>query len=293
MEGDTYTRSRLLTRGALEVGSFFVGAGELRTAVSGSQLGSRISKVKGLSQLTDWSALTKRAGQLTGNAFDQLRHLKEGRSFLYEALGQIKRENRLAAAIGTVRQDFSRHPARVHLGKVAEKADDVARVVDKVEDGVRLSEKTLDATARFDEHSIVNYTDKMTGKYTAKDVEVLTKLTTHNANSKTALLGYFEESSVRSYEQIAHVNGFTYFDSGSEGWKAMSKVAPNLAEKVNKEFLMKQIQAGKDIVLSSNPYEAIQKAKAGKGKSYAKELDILAKYGYKIESYGQFWRAYK
>ena len=114
----------------------------MRTAVSGSQIGSRISKVKGLSQLTDWSALTKRAGQLRGNAFDQLRYLKEGRSFLYEALGQIKRENRLAAAIGTVRQDFSRHPARVHLGEVAEKADDVARVVDKVEDGVRLSEKT-------------------------------------------------------------------------------------------------------------------------------------------------------
>ena len=131
-----------MTRGALEVGSFFVGAGELRTAVSGSQIGSRISKVKGLSQLTDWSALTKRAGQLTWNAFDQLRHLKEGQSFLYEALGQLKREDRLAAAIGTVRQDFSRHPARVHLGKVAEKADDVARVVDKVEDGVRLSEKT-------------------------------------------------------------------------------------------------------------------------------------------------------
>ncbi len=139
MEGDTYTRSRLLTRGALEVGSFFVGAGELRTAVSGSQIGSRISKVKGLSQLTDWSALTKRAGQLTGNAFDQLRHLKEGRSFLYEALGQIKRENRLAAAIGTVRQDFSRHPARVHLGKVAEKAEDVARVVDKVEDATKVN----------------------------------------------------------------------------------------------------------------------------------------------------------
>ena len=83
--------------------------------------------MKGLSQLTDWSALTKRAGQLTGNAFDQLRHLKEGRSFLYEALGQLKSKDRLAAAIGTVRQDFSRHPARVHLGKVAEKAEDVVK----------------------------------------------------------------------------------------------------------------------------------------------------------------------
>ena len=80
--------------------------------------------MKGLSQLTDWSALTKRAGQLTWNAFDQLRHLKEGQSFLYEALGQLKREDRLAAAIGTVRQDFSRHPARVHLGKAAEKVED-------------------------------------------------------------------------------------------------------------------------------------------------------------------------
>ena len=61
----------------------------------------------------------------------------------------------------------------------------------------------------------------------------------------------------------------------------------------NKEFLLKQIQEGKDFVLTSNPYKAKQLAEIGKGVSFANELDILEINGYKIESYGQFWRAYK
>ena len=64
--------------------------------------------------------------------------------------------------------------------------------------------------------------------------------------------------------------------------------------KVNDKFLLKQIEAGKDFVLTSNPHMAIQIAdRTGKGKSYVNELKLLKENGYKIESYGQFWRAYK
>ena len=176
--------------------------------------------------------------------------------------------------------------------KVANKLDDVGRVVGKTND-VHVAQEVLQTTNRFNESSIVDYAGKMNKKYTKTDIEKLTELTTHNADSPTALLGYFEGDSVYSYEQIAHANGFTYFDAGHDGWNAIAKVDPTLATAVNKEFLLKQIQEGKDFVLTSNPYKAKQLAEIGKGVSFANELDILEINGYKIESYGQFWRAYK
>ena len=176
--------------------------------------------------------------------------------------------------------------------KVANKLDDVGRVVGKTND-VHVAQEVLQTTNRFNESSIVDYAGKMNKKYTKTDIEKLTELTTHNADSPTALLGYFEGDSVYSYEQIAHANSFTYFDAGHDGWNAIAKVDPTLATAVNKEFLLKQIQEGKDFVLTSNPYKAKQLAEIGKGVSFANELDILEINGYKIESYGQFWRAYK
>ncbi|HEM4129668.1 TPA: hypothetical protein U1W61_001384 [Streptococcus suis] len=130
--------------------------------------------------------------------------------------------------------------------------------------------------------------------YTQTDINKLTELTTHNANSDTALLGYFEFESVTSYEQIAHANGYTYFDAGNRGWEAITKVDLDLPYKVNDEFLMKQIREGKDFILTSNPYSAKQIADTtGKGKSYVQELKLLIENGYKIEVYGNFWRATK
>ena len=108
------------------------------------------------------------------------------------------------------------------------------------------------------------------------------------------MLGYFEESSVRSYEQIAHANGFTYVDAGSEGWKAMAKVDGELAPKVNKEFLVQQIKEGKDFVLTSNPSKAFDAWHfEHKGESFYKEMIFLQNNGYKFEKYGNFWRVYK
>ncbi|HEL0247595.1 TPA: hypothetical protein TUD09_001907, partial [Streptococcus equi subsp. zooepidemicus] len=159
---------------------------------------------------------------------------------------------------------------------------------------ITLSEKVIDTKVRFDEPSIVAYAKSMSKNYTEADVAKLTELTTHNAKSKTALLGYYEANSVTSYEQIAHQNKLTYFDAGSDGWNAMSRVDSKLAYKVNDEFLLKQIKEGKNFILSSNPFKA-QELYDNKhiGKSYVKELDILAEKGYRIQKYGDYWRAYK
>ncbi|HEL0601672.1 TPA: hypothetical protein TUS96_001742 [Streptococcus equi subsp. zooepidemicus] len=160
---------------------------------------------------------------------------------------------------------------------------------------ITLSEKVLDTKVRFDEPSIVAYAESMSKNYTKADVAKLTELTIHNAKSKTALLGYYEANSVTSYEQIAHQNKLTYFDAGSDGWNAMSKVDRKLAPRVNKEFLVQQTKEGKDFILSSNPYKARQYFidSMGKGESFMNEMNFLRDSGYKFEKYGKFWRAYK
>ncbi|HEL1147935.1 T7SS effector LXG polymorphic toxin [Streptococcus equi] len=159
---------------------------------------------------------------------------------------------------------------------------------------ITLSEKVLDTKVRFDEPSIVAYAESMSKNYTEADVAKLTELTTHNAKTKTALLGYYEANSVTSYEQIAHQNKLTYFDAGSDGWNAMSRVDSKLAQRVNREFLIKQIEKRKTFILTSNPYTAQSIADvSGIGKSYAKEIQILAENGYNIEKFEGFWRAYK
>ncbi|HEL1074915.1 TPA: hypothetical protein TVE87_000844 [Streptococcus equi subsp. zooepidemicus] len=168
----------------------------------------------------------------------------------------------------------------------------VARVTKPAK--ITLSEKVLDTKVRFDESRIVAYAESMSKNYTEADVAKLTELTTHNAKSKTALLGYYKANSVTSYEQIAHQNKLTYFDAGSDGWNAMSRVDSKLAYKVNDEFLIRQIKKGKDFVLTSNPYKAKRIAvETGIGKSYVNELLLLRETGYKIEKFGKFWRAYK
>ncbi|HEL0720688.1 LXG domain-containing protein [Streptococcus equi subsp. zooepidemicus] len=168
----------------------------------------------------------------------------------------------------------------------------VARVTKPAK--ITLSEKVLDTKVRFDESRIVAYAESMSKNYTEADVAKLTELTTHNAKSQTALLGYYEANSVTSYEQIAHHNKLTYFDAGSDGWNAMSRVDSKLAQRVNREFLIKQIEKRKTFILTSNPYTAQSIADvSGIGKSYAKEIQILAENGYSIEKFEGFWRAYK
>ena len=187
-------------------------------------------------------------------------------------------------------------------GKLSHLADNLSAfaknlggsVEDFSENTVKFFEKPLSTIDRFNEIDIVSYAETMKKNYTEIDVAKLTDLTTHNTESKTALLGYFQPNSVTSYEQVAHANGWTYFDAGSNGWNAMWKVDPDLAYKVNDEFLLKQIQEGKNFILSSNPETAdFVFHTTGKGESFMNEMNILRENGYKFENFGNMWRAYK
>ena len=195
-------------------------------------------------------------------------------------------------------------PGSSSINKISNKLDDfskarklrVSNLDEMVGEGgnIKFHENPLSTAKRFNEADIIDYAQTMGKHYTADDIAKLTELTTHNADSKTALLGYFEPNSVQSYEQVAHANGWTYFDAGNDGWGAMAKIDPQLATKVNEEFLIKQIREGKDFILSSDPYKATQFFRTtGKGKSFMNEINLLRNSGYKFEKYGNMWRAYK
>ncbi|HEL1613153.1 hypothetical protein HO665_04635 [Streptococcus suis] len=63
---------------------------------------------------------------------------------------------------------------------------------------------------------------------------------------------------------------------------------------LNDEYLIKQIQNSKDFVLISDPYKARLIADTtGRGISHANEIDILINNGYRIETFGNYWRAIK
>lgn len=166
-------------------------------------------------------------------------------------------------------------------------------------ESIKVAQTPLKAEVRFNESAIGDYTKQMTGNYTQKDVNELTKLTTHNANSNTALLGKFEQNSVKSYEQIAYENGFTYFDAGNNGWSAMANMDTQLAYNVNEQFLKEQIQSGKEFVLTNNPDDAMKLynnsiLNGAQPPSYSLEMKLLKDSGYTWENFGNgTWKAVK
>lgn len=160
---------------------------------------------------------------------------------------------------------------------------------------VNVPAQFLKTAERFNEGAIGDYAKTMSANYTQKNIDDLTKLTTHNASSNTALLGKYTEESVTSYEQIAYENGFTYFDAGNQGWADIASVNPQLAYDVNAQFLKEQIKSGKEFVLSDNPDVAMDlfKQLGDKAPSYSKEMEQLREAGYSWVKDGEFWRAIK
>jgi Bacillus transposase protein. len=160
---------------------------------------------------------------------------------------------------------------------------------------VKLPPAVVKTSERFSESAIGDYAKTMSANYTQKNIDDLTKLTTHNGSSNTALLGKYTKDSVTSYEQIAYENGFTYFDAGNQGWADIANVNPQLAYDVNAQFLKEQIQNGKEFVLSDNPDEAMNlfKQLGDKAPSYSKEMEQLREAGYSWVKDGEFWRAIK
>ena len=283
--GDFYTYGKY----TFDVASLFIGGAEIKGALNGTKIGTKT--LEGLTAFKSMSraALAKNSSQMVTKIERLLQYgddtIKALTNKILDTPFQVGEGLAHAGAshskTSTTLREFFKERGVV-FGKVGREAV------------LTVPNKPLATLERFKEAYIVDYAGTMSKNYTEADIANLTKLTTHNAESKTALLGYFEAGSVMSYEQLAHANGFTYFDAGNKGWKAMTKVSSDLPFKVNDDFLVKQIQEGKNFVLTSDPHVAIQIAdRTGKGKSYVNELKLLKENGYKIESYGNFWRAYK
>lgn len=181
------------------------------------------------------------------------------------------------------------------LGVGAKGAELAEGVVDiaKVERGVSIGEKYLSTAERFNTSRIVDYAgtiDKLNIR--PEDIDALVKFTTHNENADTVLLGKHKVKSVGSYEQVAYTNGMMYFDAGEDGWRSMMSVNKDLPIDVNDEFLRKPIESGKNFVLNDDPYKEIyDRKKLNVETSYYKELMLLDKNGYKIEKFGNVWKA--
>ena len=106
------------------------------------------------------------------------------------------------------------------------------------------------------------------------------------ANAEKVVLGKYYEGSPQSYEQIAKSLDAQYFDL--DNWSELrSTYSREEIWKINREFLSRQIDSGRDIYLSSNPFQYI-----GDGSYYGDELQFLADAGFSfVEEAEGLWHA--
>lgn len=135
-----------------------------------------------------------------------------------------------------------------------------------------------------------------TGRMTDEHIKAILEFATHNGDSSTIVLGKYGDGGPDAYLNIARnwEPPGTYFDLGEEGWrKILNSVAGDSDEmwRINKAFLEQQINAGKEIVLSHNPWNELVKDP----KSYfSDELRFLDEAGYKfIEKDGKYYAVKK
>ena len=100
------------------------------------------------------------------------------------------------------------------------------------------------------------------------------------------MLGKKLSNSPNSYEKVAEKMNAKYFDL--DKWEELSQYYPREEMwKINEEFLSRQIESGKDIYLSSNPFQYM-----GDGSSFANEIQYLVDNGFEfIETTGGLWHA--
>ncbi|MDO8342616.1 MAG: hypothetical protein Q7T48_05400 [Cellvibrio sp.] len=113
---------------------------------------------------------------------------------------------------------------------------------------------------------------------------------THNSSSEILYLGRYSQNR-DSYEVVANNRDGTYFQM--DNWFPVSQeVGLDKMWNINEAFLQKQIDLGKEIILTHDPY--FPKDLFG-GASYEKEIEFLRKNGYtefeKTED--GYWRAIK
>lgn len=123
------------------------------------------------------------------------------------------------------------------------------------------------------------------------------KEATHNADADTVYLGKYhaikDESGewilqADSYDAIAEANDGTYFSLEQSKWNQISKDYGKASlDRLNKQFLIEQTDAGKKIIITHDPLsEALRKDSA-----FGKEMQFLEDKGYEFIKSGDFWEA--
>ncbi len=107
---------------------------------------------------------------------------------------------------------------------------------------------------------------------------------THNDKYSRVVLGKFKQDGIK-YTDVAKKMHATYFDLGDEWNVIEAEIGKKNMWYINREFLNKQIDAGKEILLSHDPEKATG--------FFAKEIEYLLSLGYSFVKDGDVWRAVK
>ena len=208
--GDFYTYGKY----TFDVASLFIGGAEIKGALNGTKIGTKT--LEGLTAFKNMSraALAKNSSQMV----TKIERLLQYGDDTIKALTNKILDTPFQVGEGLAHAGANHSKTSTTLREFFKERGVVFRKVGR-EAVLTVPNKPLATLERFKEADILDYAGTMSKNYTEADIANLTKLTTHNAESKTALLGYFEAGSVMSYEQLAHANGFTYFDAGNKGWK--------------------------------------------------------------------------
>jgi hypothetical protein len=114
--------------------------------------------------------------------------------------------------------------------------------------------------------------------------EDIARSATRNPDSPIVVLGKFSRDGGVSYQKVAAHYRASYFKV--ENWNEITKGMTEAEKwKLNEAFLMQQLSAGKQIILSQDP-------KIATG-FFAEEVKYLERLGYHFQKEGWVWRAVK
>ncbi len=109
----------------------------------------------------------------------------------------------------------------------------------------------------------------------------LAKLSTKNPESPVVVLGKFMQDGV-SYLQVAKQSKSSYFLA--DNWDRLAgSMTRDEMWKINRSFLLQQVQEGKRFTLSHDPASATG--------AFLKEVEFLRDQGYRFIKDGNVWRA--
>jgi peptidoglycan hydrolase-like protein with peptidoglycan-binding domain len=132
---------------------------------------------------------------------------------------------------------------------------------------------------------------KQSGKLYSKQINEYLDLALNYPSSNKVILGVSG-----TYDKIGYKLKYTYFQMDDDIWNELVKrTNSNYDEiwKVNKKFIDNQITAGKEILLSNDPFIKYLFPDGSK-RFYQREIDYLKNLGYKFTATNDgLWKAYK